>query len=177
MIISTLARKVFDQTDIPQDLTWAWWVELKLQLMRINGLVKMINASKKIEKGYIDGYLPRYKWSFRPENERLKIGGFAWFYSLIQNLSEDFNWGDWSTIITISEDDVELISECIGASIAYSKPYMAYMLAIYKSQLQEIHQKHLEQIQAINNSVGGEFCRVVRSESTKLKWESLRNLI
>jgi len=142
VVMSTLARKVFDQTSIPQDIIWAWWVEQRLQKMAINGLVKMIQSSKKLEINYIDGYLLKYKWSYRDTN--LVISGHGWAFSVIQEIGEDFDWGLWSKIVQLKAEYFEIFSEAIGTALARGISNLSYAMAIYESEvfhLEQIYQK------------------------------------
>lgn len=131
--MSDLARKVFEQTDLEINYNNAWWVEQKLQFMRINGLVKMINTSKKLELSYIDGYLPKYKWSFR--KSVLDISSSEWVYGMIQG-ADDFNWGYWSNLVLV--EYYHILAEAIGIAKAVGIFNIPYIFAIYNDKLRDL---------------------------------------
>lgn len=133
MVVSTLCRKVFDQVGLEENLLNAFWVEGRLQLMQINGLVKMIQGSKKLDIQYIDGYLARYKWAFRPVV--LDIAGCFDIYCLLQQFDQDFPWGQWSELAAIK--NIEIFKECILFASQNFKP-LVYALAMYRGKVEEL---------------------------------------
>lgn len=174
MIVSTLGRKVFDQVKLQETIINAWWIEKKLQLMQINGLVKMINNSKKDDLDYIDGYLPNFKWSFR--KKPINIDNYEELFYLMQLLDEDFPWGHWSEIIEI--DDFKLFHECLSIASMNRKGNLPYSLAIYKSKKREI----INSNQYLNNSYINSAEKVKTPDnsldnSIKLKWDEIKNRI
>jgi hypothetical protein len=175
LVMSQLARKVYEQTLIPNDLSWAWWVELRLQEVKINGLVKMINGSKKNDQKYIDGYINKYKWAFR-ENI-LNISDKAWFFSAVQFLEQDFSWNLWSKIVQIPIEHIDIIMESINIGISYNKPFLPYILAIYESKIHEQNLLVETQKEAIDNQVDMSFKKVIRTEAVKLKWDCIKGLV
>jgi hypothetical protein len=130
--MSTLARKVFDQVEMEENLINSFWVEQRLQKMQINGLVKMIQGSPKKDLKYIDGYLPRYKWAFRPIE--LDISGCFDIYCLLQQFDQDFPWGKWEELSQIR--DLITFSECISYSSKNIKP-LVYAFAMYRGKIEQ----------------------------------------
>lgn len=135
MIMSTLCRKVFQQVSLDENLMNAFWVERRLQVMQINGLVKMIQQSPKNEIEYIDGYLPRYKWAFRPSV--LDISKTFDIYCLIQQFDTDFPWGAWEDLSKVT--DIITFKECILYASQNFKP-LSYAFAMYQSKTDMIEQ-------------------------------------
>jgi len=170
MIMSNLARKVFDQTDIPYEIPWAWWVEKKLQHMRINGLVQMIQKSKELDRTYIDGYLPMYKWSFRKDG--IDISKFAWLYSIIQIIGEDFNWGLWEQLVKIRPDHIEILMDAIHKSMARGISNLAYILKVYEGVLDE-----LKSLDIMPSQVCIKMKDKNLSATVKKEWSELKDLL
>ena len=174
IVTSTLTGSVFNQTDLPLTFENAWWVERRLQFMRINGLVKMIESSKVKSPLYIDGYLPKYKWSYRPESERLNIDECLWIYDLLQVTQKSFGWDCWSELIGIT--DFMAFKEAILVAVKFGAG-ASYAIQVYKSKLQDVElrmqevQKHLIQPE--------HYVPLTReiSSSSRETWESIRGLI
>ncbi len=157
MILSTLGRKVVDETDIMfiggiNYIDWAWWIECRLQIYRINGLVKMINNSAKMELDYIDGYHNKYKWALRPTTESIDISDFKWLFYFLQNLSQDFPWGMWKELIKISHHSVKYFEDALHIANRCNKANLNYVLAIYQSDIKADIKKNEELQKAIKNS-------------------------
>lgn len=171
VVMSKLARKVFDQTKIPKDLLWAWWVEIKLQKMSIGGLVKMINQSKRIDMKYIDGYMPKYKWSYR--EDQIDISKFAWLYTMIQSLGNDFNWGLWSELVLIKPEYCEIFYDAIEETVARNIDNLSYVLEIYKGQINKVVDQIINTITFDDIDVG----QKTISSLSKEKWSNVKELL
>ena len=175
MVMSSLCRKVFQQVELEENLINAFWVEKRLQTMQINGLVKMIQQSRKFDIEYIDGYLPRFKWAFRPIP--LDISGCFDIYCLLQQFSSDFPWGTWVEIVDIK--DINLFSECITFSVNNYKP-LAYTIAMYQgknSQQLQYHQQVVNSlaIRNLQNFITIPNIAETQIEATiKDEWEKLK---
>ena len=174
MILSTLGRKVFDQVNLDQTINNAWWVECRLQKMQINGLVKMIQSSRKKTIDYIDGYISKFKWSFRKDS--IDILDCEELFYILQNLNEDFPWGMWSDLILI--DDIFLLMECINIAKTRNKNNLSYIMAIYRGKKQEIN-NHTE---LINNAYIKSAQKIDMSDNTTSDsviqtWNNLKGLI
>lgn len=169
--MSTLARSVFDQTCIDCTLVNAWWVECMLQTLKINGLVKMINGSKCNDVSYIEGYLPKYKWALRPQ--KLDIDKCAILFEIIQITEQDFSWGCWSELVTVS--DIVLFKECILTAVRFGAG-LSYALTIYKNKEMQSKQK-MNDIQKC--MVGSDLPVYERNVSNLSinQWNKLREMI
>lgn len=171
-VLSSLAKSVFDQTPCPFTVDWAWWIEQRLQIMKINGLVKMINQSAKIDQDYIDGYMPKYRWAFR--EYVVDISKCDWWFGIIQVLQGTFAWSMWNEIVKIPMNDIDMVHSAILKSINCSNYHVAYAMSIYWSERTAIEAKVAEAQPTITNSdIQTEIYQV--SETTKSKWSEIRN--
>ena len=171
---STLTGSVFNQTGLPFTFENAWWVERRLQFMRINGLVKMIENSKVKSPLYIDGYLPKYKWSYRPESERLNIDECLWIYDLLQVTQKSFGWDCWSDLVQIK--DFMLFKEAILTAIKFGAG-TSYAIQVYKSKMQDAENRMQEmQAHLIRGEQFEPLSRTISTESAR-SWQAIREMI
>lgn len=179
MILSSLGRKVLDQTNIPEEnFDWYWWIERRLQTLRINALVQMINNSKKIDMDYIDGYVNKYKWGIRPAEEQLYIADHVWLFDMIQYTGVDFPWNVWAEFIKISPNHYDIVDKSIRAMFATPVRGHQYWLAIYKTEITNMYNTNMEISQALDKSKMSE--RNDKREITNHtydKWKELKNII
>lgn len=152
MICSSLTRKVFEQTSLNQTIDTAWWVEQKLQLMKINGLVKMVQGSPNLGTRYIDGYLPKFKWALRPIHDMVSIEDHRWLFDILQNLVVDFPWNLWRELSLIPETDAEMLMDSVYKARDYSTS-LNYVLSIYRADKTEIVSRIFEREQMIQETI------------------------
>lgn len=178
MICSDLAISVFDQTNLLRDTYHAWWVELALQSMKINGLVKMINGSRSLDIEYIEGYIPKYKWALR--KDVLPIHNHGWFFEYIQGINIPcFSWGAWSKIVSLDISDIEYVEKGIYAANAQGVTDLNYILKVAMGIKQQQLQNHEIQQAKLNQSkitVEQAFHSAIDNK-TKQMWKEVRNLI
>jgi hypothetical protein len=120
---------VFDQTQLPRDTDTSWWVEVMLQRMKINGLVKMINSSKKLDTKYIEGYASRYKWAYRQDGFDISSSYEAWLLLCGDYFIDPFPWVSWYDIVLMS--NIPLLKESISRSIKSGVRHSSYLAKIY----------------------------------------------
>lgn len=171
-VMSNLAKSVFDQTPCPFNVDWAWWVEQRLQKMKINGLVKMINQSKKIDQNYIDGYMPKFKWAYR-ENP-IDISGCDWFFGIIQNLKGgEFNWFLWEKIVKIPESDIDLVHQAMLKSVNRFNTNLSYILAIYEYDREDLEQRVKESMPNYSH-IDIDNAQYTVSDNIKKNWDYIK---
>lgn len=171
IVMSNLAFSVFEEVDLPMTLEVVWWIEQRLQHMRINGLIKMINSSKSKDIKYIDGYLPKYKWATRPEKQ--DITGHLWIFELLQITQQNFAWNLWTEFIKIN--DILLFRESVLTAIKFGAG-AAYALSIYKNKTLQVQanidtmrqQLIVEPLPSFNREI---------SVKTSQQWANLREMI
>lgn len=169
--MSDLARSVFNQTQLPIDLNNQWWVECRLQEMKINGLVKMINGSRQQDLSYIDGYFFQYKWAHRPESINIESCKQLYF-GVLQLFSMDFNWGLWSEIKGITDET--LFVNSVLVALKYGAQ-VSYAISVYKSEIDQVKQK-LEIIQQHKFVEKEKAIRNISSE-TKSQWSKIAEVL
>ncbi len=178
MIMSSLARKVFDQTDLFVRIDNAWWVERRLQQMQINGLVKMINQSKKKEVDYIDGYAPKFGWASRTGGG-LNIADYIWLYELVQCLDVDYPWGMWGDLLSINLGDINAFKEASHLAKQYGKNNLPYVLTIVIQRKQEavtIAVHTAKMVEKTSSYLGDNMHNKISKESVD-KWQKLKDMI
>ena len=180
MILSTLGRKVLNETNIPEDdIEWYWWIERRLQDARINGLVKMINGSSKMERNHIDGYWNKYRyWAARPQFEKIIISNHRWLFDLLQMLDFDFPWGLWSDLINIPVSESEDFAKALYKSHCAGRGNLSYAMAIYrgererKCKLQAEIDEQMQQNWELLDIKSNDF-----DDSKRDEWENIKNNI
>lgn len=176
VVMSTLARKVFDQTELDITVVNAWWVEKKLQAMQINGLVKMIRESRKADPSYIDGYVLKYKWAKRINP--INIDECMWIFEVIQNFNVDFPWGMWQELKTVDVKHVDLFVDAVKYTANSGVNSLPYAMAIYNSNLLKI----VTTCNMISNQIS-ESQKILSSEQknitnkSKLEWNKIQDYI
>ena len=185
MVLSKLGRKILNQTKLPQDnLELMWWIEKRLQSIKINGLVKMINEAKTDDYNKIDKLAFKYGWSARDDIEIINISRHKWFFvDFIQRFDEDFSWDLWNKIVKIShKDKLHMIIIREAMHIAIQKGVnLAYVIAVFESKLKEIMSLHTKTMQAIvmsDNDMADrkkEEQKEITKES-KIKWNECKDL-
>jgi len=173
IVVSSLTRKVFDQISCPQNVDWAWWIEQKLQKMQINGLVKMIQQSKKMDMKYIEGYLPKFKWAFRKNS--INISHCDWLFCFIQSLDVDFNWNIWEQLVQIKTDDMKIFQESMNIAFSRNNSNLNYILAIFFDKRYEFYQK-IEELRNNITSFEEEEKKEITDKSIQ-KWNNLKDLL
>lgn len=97
------ARNCLDQCPTLDQLNpeHVFFVERMLQVMKINGLVKMINQSKKHDDmNYIAGYVNKFAWAKRLKTQQREINPYLTVWLQFQNkLNSDFVWFEWDRLI------------------------------------------------------------------------------
>jgi hypothetical protein len=129
MFCSDLAKSVFDQTKLEYIPTTMWWVESMLQKLKIIGLVKMINSSKKIDLQYISGYLPRYKWANRSDGLDISSSYDTWYILCTEYFDDYFPWIAWQDMVLMNNQSLLLSS--IKKSLKSNVRHMSYLSKIY----------------------------------------------
>jgi len=78
-----------------------FFIERMLQVMKINGLIKMVNQSKKHDDmEYIAGYVNKFAWAKRLKAQQRDIRGYKELWFHFQNkLNSDFIWFEWDKLI------------------------------------------------------------------------------
>jgi hypothetical protein len=126
-------------------------VELRLQTLRINGLVGLINEA--VNKGYyetqdIDSLIHRYGWSSREEHEVTIISKHRWFFDeVIQCLGEHFPWNCWEEIVKIKRNNpIHMMAIQQAMKVTLNKfgkgqGSLSYFLAVFKSTVSEMEQQ------------------------------------
>jgi hypothetical protein len=177
--LSSLGRKVLDQTTIPQnDPEWLWWVERRLQSFRINALVQMIQNSKEMDREYIDGYVSRYRWGLRSEEERIFIAEHEWLFYMVQQVRCDFPWNLWTDFVRINNP--EMVHRSINVMLNNTAIRShSYWLGIYKSEQEHQNAVNKEISVAVtksqvNFSVQND--RTITDQSIE-KWNKLKGVL
>jgi hypothetical protein len=177
MVMSSLARKVYGEVKLLETIKNIEWVETRLQTMKINGLVMMINKSKKQDDiKYIDGYLPKYKWASRPDG--VDISGHLWAVDFMQSLTVDFPWGYWSNIITIAANEVQLFYESIKTAVTAGPGNLPYAWAVFVGKKQALlHTKQLVS-EAVNKAKSVPVRQVEELPmAVRFEWADIRDRI
>lgn len=142
MIVSTLARKVFDQTGFEQNINNIMFVEDILQRYQINGVVAMIKKSKYKDPFHIERLTPMYKFSKRKSG--VFIGNHLFLMNYMQMLCSDFPWNYWEKLVTIGPNDLLLFHEAINIAVRNGKNNLPYVWAIFTGKKQEIENRQIE---------------------------------
>mgnify|MGYP006908311327 CR=1 FL=1 len=168
--MSTLCRSVFDQTNVEETIQNAWWVERRLQFMKINGLVKLIQSRYRGgDVSELDVFLKMYSWAVRPSE--LAIKDHVWFYDLIQGM-DDFTWGMWEKIVDLKFESMTFLKEARDICKSRNMGSISYMMAIFRDEYTKT-KNSLAQIDRY------EIKQKTKSPTQKSidKWDSLKNFI
>ena len=172
--MSSLARKVFDQVELEDNFLNAWWVERRLQYMKIIGLVKWIQSSKKKEIEFMDPMAARYSWATR--DEEMIIGDHFWVYELVQGLQEDFPWNYWERVVALSVTDLKLLDSAIYIANSVFKGNLPYALAIFdRNKMELISRVEYTKQKVCDNFIPNNGKSV--TVNAQNNWEQLKNLI
>jgi hypothetical protein len=173
--MSVLARKVFQQTNLPLCIQNVWWVEQRLQKYQINGLVAMINKSKKMELDYIDGYDKHGMYCWAHRGDQISIDKFDWLFQILQGLSCDFSWSAWRDLVIVDPLHMDLFIESVHAARINNTENIQYIMAIYHGMVNRVSVK--------NKGIEEQRIKIIEEEvkniSPELKneWERLRDRV
>lgn len=141
MVVSTLCRSALDQTlghCSPDD---AFFIEEELQKYKISGVVSALRSSIEQSASPIVHYvanhhrLDRFARTDRPGLLLPRI-----LFDEIQKLSVDFTWSLWEEMCKIDPIHYPLFSEAVHRATTSQVPSVAYAMAIFKSQRDQIEE-------------------------------------
>lgn len=178
MFMSDLARSVFVQTNLDFDLKMAFWVEQKLQQMKVNAVVKLINGENLKDINSFEQKVKNFSYAFR--SVPLSIKNSLWFYEYFQCLNNTFRWSLWEDIIKFDVKDFSFLEESLLIAFNRNIFSLDYILKIAKEKREENEKKDEMRKNLIETSL--EFLKKKKNvrdiESLTIKeWNEVREFI